>query len=52
MRICFRNKDFDEIRRIGNFWVKDMKKPKNFEKIFCKQTCCCLFTFLTCSFTE
>ena len=52
MRICLRNKDFDEIRRIGSFWVKDMKNLKNFENFFCKQTCCCLFTFLTFLFTE
>ena len=32
MRICLRNKDFDEIRRIGSFWVKAMKNPNFFEK--------------------
>ena len=34
MRICLRNKDFDEIRRIGSFWVKDMKNLKNFDFFF------------------
>ena len=52
MRIFLRNKDFDEIWRIGSFWVKAMKNPKNFEKFFCKQTCCCLFTFLIFLFTD
>ena len=50
MRICLRNKDFDEIRRVGNFWVKAMKNPNFFGKK-CKQTvlhaCCCLFTSVT-----
>ena len=55
MRICLRNKDFDEIRRIDSFWVKAMKNLKIFgEK--CKQTglhsCCCLFTSVTFAFTE
>ena len=36
MIICLRNKDFDEIRRIGSFWVNDMKNVKNFEKKFFK----------------
>ena len=34
MRIFLRNKDFDEIWRIGSFWVKAMKNPKIFEKNF------------------
>ena len=55
MRICLRNKDFDEIQRIGSFWVKAMKNLKIFEKK-CKQTglhsCCCLFTSVTFVFTE
>ena len=55
MRICLRNKDFEDFWRIGSFWVKAMKNPKFFEKK-CKQTglhaCCCLFTSVTFAFTE
>ena len=32
MRICLRNKDFNDFWRIGSFWVKAMKNPKFFEK--------------------